>query len=142
EMLGVLMIGDRQPDRSFSDEDLALLTLLAQQAAGAVVNARLYERAQQKLHQLNVLQDTSRAIIEQLDYDQILDTVIRQASALLGTDMGAVFVPGADPQQLQIRAAVGLPEDYVRQTRVTLGSGGVGRAVLLGRPVAITGSAA
>ena len=137
DLLGVLMIGDHRPDRVFSDEDLTLLSLLAQQAAGAVANARLYQRAQQKLHQLNVLQETSRAIIEQLDYDQILYTVLRHASELLSTGMGAVFVPSEAPGQLQIRAAVGLPEEYTRRARVPLGSEGVGQAVVLGKPVAV-----
>jgi two-component system NtrC family sensor kinase len=138
ELLGVLTVGERRTDRSFTDEDVTLLTLLGQQAAGAIANARLYERAQQKLHQLNVLQDTSRAIIEQLDYDQVLRTVLRNASALLGTNMASVFVPSEVPHQLHIRAAVGLPDSYVRQTRVTLGTGCVGRVVALGKPIAIT----
>ncbi len=138
ELLGVLTVGERRTDRSFTDEDVTLLTLLGQQAAGAIANARLYERAQQKLHQLNVLQDTSRAIIEQLDYDQVLRTVLRNSSALLGTNMAAVFVPSEVPHQLHIRAAVGLPDPYVRQTRVALGTGCVGRVVALGKPIAIT----
>ena len=138
ELLGVLTVGERRTDRAFTDEDVTLLTLLGQQAAGAIANARLYERAQQKLHQLNVLQDTSRAIIEQLDYDQVLRTVLRNASALLGTNMASVFVPSEVPHQLHIRAAVGLPDPYVRLTRVPLGTGCVGRVVALGKPIAIT----
>jgi two-component system NtrC family sensor kinase len=49
-----------------------------------------------------------------------------------------VFVPGEHPDQLHIRSAVGLTDQYVQHTRVMLGTGCVGRVVALGKPIAIT----
>lgn len=138
DLLGVLEVGDDRAGRAFSDEDVALLTLLGQHIAGAIANARLYERAQTRLHQLTVLQDTSRAIIAQLDYDQVLRTVLSNASSLLGTSMGAVFVPDERGELLAIRAAVGLSDQYVREIRVARGEGCVGRVVAAARPMAVS----
>jgi signal transduction histidine kinase/putative methionine-R-sulfoxide reductase with GAF domain len=137
ELFGVLEVGEYRADRAFSDEDISLLMLLGQQAASAIANARLYERAQQRLRQLTVLQDTSRAIISQLDYDQVLRTVLGNASSLLGTHMGAVFVPDEKQEVLTIRTAVGLSEAFVRETRVAHGEGCVGQVMVSARPVEV-----
>jgi signal transduction histidine kinase len=137
ELFGVLEVGEYRADREFSDEDISLLLLLGQQAASAIANARLYERAQQRLHQLTVLQDTSRAIISQLDYDQVLRTVLGNASNLLGTHMGAVFVPDEKQEVLTVRTAVGVSEGFVRGTRVAYGEGCVGRVMVAARPVEV-----
>jgi signal transduction histidine kinase/GAF domain-containing protein len=108
DLLGVLQVGDSRPTRHFSADDRALLTLLGQQTAGAIANARLYERAQERLRQLTVLQDTSRAIISQLDPDTILRTVLRQVTSLLGTGMGAVYTPSEPWAGIVARAVVGV----------------------------------
>jgi two-component system, OmpR family, phosphate regulon sensor histidine kinase PhoR len=138
DLLGVLEVGDDRSGRAFSDEDVALLTLLGQHIAGAIANARLYERAQTRLHQLTVLQDTSRAIIAQLDYDQVLRTVLSNASSLLGARMGAVFVPDERREALAIRVAVGLSDHYTRTIRVARGEGCVGRVVAAAKPMAVS----
>ncbi|HMA37594.1 MAG TPA: GAF domain-containing protein, partial [Chloroflexia bacterium] len=137
DLLGVLEVGDYRADRVFTDEDVSLLLLLGQQTASAIANARLYERAQGRLHQLTVLQDTSRAIISQLDYDQVLRTVLRNASSLLGTQMGAVFVPDEKQEFLTVRAAVGLDDAFIRNLRVGQGDGPVGRVLAAAKTVAV-----
>jgi signal transduction histidine kinase/DNA-binding response OmpR family regulator len=56
-LLGVLMVADSTAGRAFTDADAALLRLLADQAAIAIENARLYTAAQQALADLRRAQD-------------------------------------------------------------------------------------
>ncbi|HUS15066.1 MAG TPA: GAF domain-containing protein, partial [Chloroflexia bacterium] len=137
DLLGVLQVADGNANRVFSDDDLSLLMLLGQQTASAIANARLYERSQARLHQLTVLQDTSRAIIAQLDYDQILRTVLRNVGNLLGTTMGAVFVPNEHEGDLTPRVVVGLQASQLPASATPREDGGLGRVMLAAKPVAV-----
>ncbi len=137
DLLGVLEVTDQHPTRLFSAEDQSLLMLLGQHTAGAIANARLYERAQGRLHQLTVLQDTSRAIISQLDYDTILRTVLRNVSSLLGTQMGAVYVPDERDGVIAGRAVVGVSMAGALTPLLTRRDGPIERVLQAGKTVAI-----
>ncbi|MDQ2807310.1 MAG: ATP-binding protein, partial [Chloroflexota bacterium] len=137
DLLGVLEVEDAQPARLFSAEDQSLLMLLGQHTAGAIANARLYERAQGRLHQLTVLQDTSRAIISQLDYDTILQTVLRNVSSLLGTQRGAVYMPDERGSGATIRTVVGVSEDQALEAALVQNDGPIRRVLDAGKTVAV-----
>ncbi len=59
--LGVIAV---QSDRTntFSDEDMRLLTLLANQASGAIRNAQTFEATQERARQLRLINDVSRQV--------------------------------------------------------------------------------
>ena len=137
DLLGVLEVGTAPGAPPFTGEDLSLLVLLGRLTAAVIANARLFERARQRLHQLTVLQNTSRAIISQLDYDQALQTVLRNATSLFATGMGAVFVPDARRGSLSVRTAVGLSEGFVRDAQVAGSQGYIGRVLSTRKPVAV-----
>lgn len=137
DLLGVLEVEDAQPGRRFSAEDQSLLMLLGQHTAGAIANARLYERAQSRLHQLTVLQDTSRAIISQLDYDTILRTVLRNVSSLLGTQRGAVYMPDEQGSGVAIRTVVGVSEAQALDAALIQPEGPIRRVLEAGKTAAV-----
>jgi len=137
DLLGVLAVEDAQPARLFSAEDQSLLMLLGQHTAGAIANARLYERAQGRLHQLTVLQDTSRAIISQLDYDTILQTVLQKVSSLLGTQMGAVYMPDKRGSGIAIRSVVGVSAAQALEPLLVGDDGPIRRVLEAGKTVAV-----
>ena len=137
DLLGVLEVEDAQPGRLFSAEDQSLLMLLGQHTAGAIANARLYERAQGRLHQLTVLQDTSRAIISQLDYDTILRTVLRNVSSLLGTQRGAVYMPDEHGGGVAIRTLVGVSEAQALAPALVHNEGPIRRVLDAGKTVSV-----
>jgi PAS domain S-box-containing protein len=49
QVIGLVELGDRQVERDFTYQEIALVKLLVSQAAGAVENARLYKQAQQEI---------------------------------------------------------------------------------------------
>ena len=69
-VMGLVEMKDSRVERVFTDREISLAQLLATQAAGAIENARLYERAQ-------------REIAERTRAEQQLKTSIREKEVLL-----------------------------------------------------------
>jgi GAF domain-containing protein/CheY-like chemotaxis protein len=61
--------------RDFSDDELALMEAIANQAGVALENGRLFEENRRRLEELSVLHDLSRAVTGQLERAAIVDAV-------------------------------------------------------------------
>jgi signal transduction histidine kinase/CheY-like chemotaxis protein len=61
--------------REFSDDELALMEALANQAGVALENARLFEQNRRQVEELSVLHDLSRAVTGQLDRAALIDAI-------------------------------------------------------------------
>ena len=100
---GVMVVSRSQLD-AFSDEDLELIHLLADQAAIAIENARLYKQAQEEVEErkraelslrqrnvtLELLADISRSMAVPLSINRILDSVARLTAQAL--DFTSVYI--------------------------------------------------
>jgi len=78
--------------RKFSKSELRILELLADQAAIAINNARLYEEVQQHAQQLEVLNTISAALSTSLDINNLLELILDQIGDVLPLDSGAIFL--------------------------------------------------
>jgi signal transduction histidine kinase len=89
EIFGVFSADYLKP-HIFSEQEKRLLTSLAQRAALAIENARLYEDTKMRLAQVDALRETSDAIASTLDLDRLLNIIIQQATTLLKADGGMI----------------------------------------------------
>jgi GAF domain-containing protein/CheY-like chemotaxis protein len=130
EVVGAISLARSQPTR-FSEEDIALLTLFAHQAAVALRNAGLFEdlarsHAQvakykeqlQELYRLGVAMQSAISLRERLDL------ILQGVHGVLGLDRIAIFLCDRDEQVLECRAALGEMEEPVEQIKLPLGPGG------------------
>jgi ligand-binding sensor protein len=67
----------------------------------------------------------------------MLEVLLELALQISGADLGSIMLLDRDRQDLTIRAARGLPENIVRDTRIKLGDGISGTAVMDNRPLLI-----
>lgn len=67
----------------------------------------------------------------------VLEVLLDLALQISGADLGSIMLLDRDNQELTIRAARGLPENVVRDTRIKLGSGICGTVVIENRPLLI-----
>ena len=74
---GVLSVDKRVPN-GFTDTDLVVLSTLADQAAVAIENARLFEESQRRLGEQALLYEAGQAIAATLEYQQVMETVTHQ----------------------------------------------------------------
>ena len=83
DLLGIITVA--RPPRSFlfTDSDLDLLQLFANQAAVAIANARLYADVTRRAEELSRLYDTSLDIVSQLDLGRVLEATLERATSLL-----------------------------------------------------------
>ncbi|MBL8046525.1 MAG: SpoIIE family protein phosphatase, partial [Anaerolineales bacterium] len=122
--LGALAIQSRRP-HAFSEEHLRLLTIIANNAAAVLENARLYEQAQQRAAQLQLLAEVSRRI----NVLQPLPDFYRQAVDLVSAEFGEYLVNLFTLEEQELRLAATTRTDWQgREIVVPVGAGVVGQA--------------
>ncbi len=89
-VMGTLSVVSEQP-HAFSDDQQQLMAMLANQAAIALQNARLYAEAR-RIDELEALRDAGQAISQTLDLQQTLTTTISSACKLTGASMGEIYL--------------------------------------------------
>jgi signal transduction histidine kinase len=128
---GNLYLTEKQGS-DFTEEDEELVTLLANQAAVAIENARLYEATVLWSRQLESLHEVGDALATETDLERLLDLIVRRLQELLQARIVAVALPvGADALRFTAAAGDGA-EELVGQT-ISRASSKSGRVLERGR---------
>ena len=88
-IVGVIGIESEQPD-AFSEADERLIVTLANQAASAFENARLFEETHQRVMELETLNRISLVLRSVSKQDEMLSIVLDEALAILNTSHGSI----------------------------------------------------
>ena len=112
-IIGVLDVQSTKPN-AFSESDERLLTTLAGQLSTVLENSRLYAETFRRVRELSSLMEVSHALNEAGDLETILDIVLNQAFALVGTGEGSIILlDPPDSDRLRIVAHRGLGKEVV-----------------------------
>ncbi len=87
---GALNVRTRRP-RSYADEEVELLLLIAAQVAQSIEHAKLYSEAQRRVHELEALARISEAVSESLYLEESLEAIVKTTMDALGAT-GAALV--------------------------------------------------
>jgi GAF domain-containing protein/anti-sigma regulatory factor (Ser/Thr protein kinase) len=109
---GALAVYDHRP-RPDAAGDLSHLAALADQAAVAIANARLYESMDEGLRQMRALQRLTSAVAASLDLQELLDLSLSAAMRLFGADRAGIFLSEPSGSGIHSAAARGLSNDYL-----------------------------
>jgi diguanylate cyclase (GGDEF)-like protein len=132
-LTGVLNAVFLQP-HAFSKDELQLLSLLADQAAIAIENARLYEETQKRLAETTVLHKVAEVINATLDLKEIFQRVVEELSRTFDYRLADIYL--LEKEGLRLQAQVG----YDAQTTIDfipLERGVIGRVARTGKPAFI-----
>jgi PAS domain S-box-containing protein len=114
-VVGLLELYESRQDREFSADDIRLGQALANQAAVAIENARLYgqtdERLRSRLDQLTALQRTTQELNATLALDRILQAVLEAAIQTCGATHGSVMLMDLDTSELHLWATQGYSDE-------------------------------
>lgn len=91
-VIGVVDFIDSQTERRFSEQDIALARLLANQAAGAIENARLFEKTQTALQETAALFRVSQTLAQLGDEQQMFEFILKEYLQYLGLQQGGVLI--------------------------------------------------
>jgi response regulator RpfG family c-di-GMP phosphodiesterase/putative methionine-R-sulfoxide reductase with GAF domain len=132
--LSVFAFGDI---RSFTSDELSLLRGLADQAAQAISNARLFEETGRRLGRLQALRHIDLAITASTDLRVTLSVVLEELTRQLQVDAAAVLLLNRETHTLEHAAGRGFRTAALQHTRLPVGEGNAGRAALERRLVSI-----
>jgi GAF domain-containing protein len=83
---GVLHVLRTSAGRPFTQDDVDLLSIFANQAGVALENARLLEETNRRVRQLSILNDLTRAALTASDLKSMSQVLAEQMGALVGAD--------------------------------------------------------
>ena len=135
--IGVWLFGRRDPDDYYPQNDIALLSTLAQQVALAVENARLFDEAGRRLERLQARRSVDIAIIASLDLRVTLSALLEQVTTRLGVDAADILLLNTGAQTFTYAAGRGFRTRALQHTHLRLGEGHAGLAALERRIVDI-----
>lgn len=127
--IGVLSVSTQDPTVSFHREQMDLLQAIADQAAGAIVKARLLEETEKRARQLTTLNELARQLGSTLELDPLLNHILDSAVEILNCEAGSLLLveePGGD---LVFTATAGPVASELLGKRIPAGTGVVGKAV-------------
>src|SRR5687768_14386291 len=127
-------------ERRFNDDDTAALRLLAEQAALAIDNARIYADATRSAERLRELAEVEQIVTESLVVDDVLRRITQAMARLLNAPVVQLWT--ADPMQRVLRLQASSVEPgslEVRMPRsVAFGEGVAGRVAETKMPVYVS----
>jgi two-component system NtrC family sensor kinase len=92
EVIGVLGVDNKASSKPFTDNDVYLLSALADYAAIAIENAWLYKDSEDKAAQLDTLLEIAQSITSQLDLEAVLQMIVDSAVTKLGADVATLYL--------------------------------------------------
>lgn len=88
---GVLTLA-RRKGGPFSEDDLALVTAIADQAGIAVSNAHLFRAEQERRRFASILQEIARTINQTLEPNQVFEQILEQLKRIIDFDSASIFL--------------------------------------------------
>ncbi|MFB3897227.1 MAG: HD domain-containing phosphohydrolase [bacterium] len=135
KLIGLIHVDTFSQRNAFTEEDLRLLSGIANQAAIALENAMLYSRTQQQIRELSAVLEVSRAISANLNTDIVLQMIMRYSLNLLQAESGSIMMLDETSGELSIKAAVGLNEEIINKEKRKLGEGIAGWVAQSAQPL-------
>ena len=109
--IGYVDLWESRRKREFSQEEIALVQGIAQQAAVAFENARLFEETRRRTQELSALNDLAQALSTRLNMDQVLQETYRGLTRLIDTTN--FYLGLYDPEQHQVSFVINITESAI-----------------------------
>jgi GAF domain-containing protein len=136
KLVGVVNAHYARP-REFDRGTIDLVSAIAQQAGGAIENARLYEDALRKAQQVEMLSKVSGAVASSSYLEEILHLIVTVAAETTHSHVCSLMLLNEEKGELIIAATQSLSEAYKNKPPIKVGQSVSGLAVRDGKPLAI-----
>ncbi len=103
DVIGALNVQTRTP-RDFSDNEVALLSLIGDMAAGTLAKAQLYDKQARQIEEMRALAQVSEVVTSPQYLDDILDVVTEMAAKMMDTAVCAIFLLNETGTHLELRS--------------------------------------
>jgi PAS domain S-box-containing protein len=106
QMIGVLTITAPKPNY-FDESNLAMLLIIADQAAFAIANARLFKAEQHRRRLADTLASITHTVNSTLDLNEVLELILEQLALVIDYDSCSIFLYDEESNSLVARAVHG-----------------------------------
>jgi len=121
---------------SFSDENVNVLRILADQLAVAVINSELFAETQEHLSQHRLLHHVTTAAASGTTIEEALNSATQGLQVTLGGDRVAILLANKEKKLLEVKSVAGY-SDEVKQVVIPYGSGITGAVAIQQQPLRI-----
>lgn len=135
-VLGVLTLVHPRPGH-FTEEDRALITAIAEQAAVAVENAQLLRRSRRQAQAMRSLVETAQVLSSTLDPNKLLRLLLAEALSHLYLEAATIALIDAAKEELVFQVAAGAAAVRLVGQRLPVGKGIAGFVAQTGVPLVV-----
>jgi signal transduction histidine kinase len=136
--LGVLSMGESDPEKKYAEDQLRIFTNIGALAATSLEKARLFTEANIRARQLTVLNTISRELVEsEGNIEELLERITLSAVEILNAEAGSLLLTSQDETYLEFKTAVGGTGHELVGTTLPAGHGLVGKVADSGEPVIV-----
>jgi two-component sensor histidine kinase/putative methionine-R-sulfoxide reductase with GAF domain len=121
----------------FKSDEVELLSLIANLAAGALEKAALHDRMRRQIEELSTLAEVGRAVTSPLYLDEMLGVVAEMAARVMGARATSLRLVDDATGELVLRAAHNFPARGKQVPSVALGQSIAGQVAVSGRPIIV-----
>jgi GAF domain-containing protein len=121
----------------FSDDEVELLGLIADLAAGALEKAMLYEGMQRQIAELSALAEVSETITSPRYLDEMLEIVVEMAARVMKARLCSLLLLDEATGDLVLRATQHLSPAYREKPPLKVGEGIAGLVAQTGQPLTV-----
>jgi GAF domain-containing protein len=118
----------------FATDEVELLSLIGDLAAGALEKAILYEGMQRQITELSALAEVSQTVTSPLYLDEMLEVVVEMAARVMHARLCSLMLLDEATGELVLRATKHLSPAYRDKPPLKAGEGIVGFVAQTGRP--------
>ncbi len=128
ETIGALTIASRDPNVVYTPTQIELLQSIANQAAGAIVKARLLQETERRARQLATLNEITRQLTGTLETGPLLQRILESAVSILNCEAGTLFLVDEQTDELVFQEVISPVAHSLIGKRLPPGSGIAGKA--------------
>lgn len=137
QTIGLAILVDTRSDQQFNQQEISFVQMLANQAAIAIQNARLYQDAQRQLRVSALLNEASKVINSSLDTNDILQSLLAQMNELLNAEAISIALVDTQQNELVYEVAEGPGSDKIVGLRLPSNQGISGWVMEHGEPALV-----
>ncbi len=136
EVVGVINVQHKRT-RRYRQDELTLLSTIANQVGGGIENARLYAETMRKARQIDTLSQVSETVTSNRLIDDILQLIVTMTAQMMNSKICSIMLLDQPTGELRIVATQSLSDLYRLKPRLKVGQSISGRAVQERRPIIV-----
>lgn len=136
KIIGAMNVQTRT-EREWSANEIDLLSLIGELAAGALERAVLNDDLTRQVNELSTLARVSETITEPMILDDMLSVICEMAAQIMGAKGTALLLFDEENDELGLRAAFGLEREHAAISPIDVATSLTGRAIQSGEPVQV-----